>query len=94
MIMLAMRTSLRQGELLALRWDDVDLVAYEGPGGRGLGVDLDGHRRRHKAHADVVIGARDSVYANRFMIDVASRIEGRVQLTRTTSRPATSSART
>jgi integrase len=27
MIMIAMRTGLRQGELLALRWDDVDLVA-------------------------------------------------------------------
>ena len=27
MIMIAMRTGLRQGELLALRWDDIDLVA-------------------------------------------------------------------
>ena len=27
MIMLGLRTGLRQGELLALRWDDVDLVA-------------------------------------------------------------------
>ena len=61
MILVAMRTGLRQGELLGLRWSDVDLVSgrlvVRQAVARGIIGTPKNHRQRELPLADSVIGA-------------------------------------
>jgi hypothetical protein len=53
----------------------------EGRAEHRLRLDLGGDRRDSKLIVTYFVGSRDQHCANRFMLDVASRVRGRVQLT-------------
>ena len=42
---------------------------------------MDGHRRRYEVDSVLMIGQRDAMFAHDFMVDLAGRLAGRIQLT-------------